>query len=379
MKKQRIKVLLIMLLVITSITIYILVIRPKGFGIINGKVDFKVINKIEYDPLDKVDIQQLDKNIIKSSKDGVTMENLNGTAIWDKTFNMMNPKVIKESKYLAVGDISGKEVYLFNKEGFVRRYNVNYPILMYDINEKGIVVIIQQSVKGHIIEIFDDGGKRIVHRETVLESDGYPLAFDISKDGTKVVTSYLFVKGNSITSNLTFFNFSETGQRFEEKVTGGYSIDGTIIPQLKILDNKHVCAIGDNQILFYKLDVVPEEINQIELTNEIKMVNYTDNKLLILFGKTTKNDESYKDNSLVIYSNIGKVLSNTEFDDNITYLSGNMDKYYVESDLFIREYCNGKINWKATIKEDIKKIMPFGKNTFIIVLQDEYRIIKIVK
>jgi hypothetical protein len=368
-----------MLLVITSITIYILVIRPKGFGIINGKVDFKVINKIEYDPLDKVDIQQLDKNIIKSSKDGVTMENLNGTAIWDKTFNMMNPKVIKESKYLAVGDISGKEVYLFNKEGFVRRYNVNYPILMYDINEKGIVVIIQQSVKGHIIEIFDDGGKRIVHRETVLESDGYPLAFDISKDGTKVVTSYLFVKGNSITSNLTFFNFSETGQRFEEKVTGGYSIDGTIIPQLKILDNKHVCAIGDNQILFYKLDVVPEEINQIELTNEIKMVNYTDNKLLILFGKTTKNDESYKDNSLVIYSNIGKVLSNTEFDDNITYLSGNMDKYYVESDLFIREYCNGKINWKATIKEDIKKIMPFGKNTFIIVLQDEYRIIKIVK
>lgn len=379
MKEQRIKIFLIMLLVIVSITVYVLIIRPKGFGFISGKVKLEVLKSLEYNPTDKVHISRLGKNIVRSSKDGVTMMDTNGTTIWDKTFNMMNPKVIKEKDYLGIADISARNLYLFDKNGFVRDYNVGFPIIMFDINENGIVAIIGQKGKGHIIELYDSDGIKLIHRETFIQNDGYPLAFDISEDGSKMVTSYFFVKGNSMVTNLTFFNFSDTGMDYAERVTGGFSIDGTVIPEIKFLDNEHVTAVGDNQVLFYKVDVVPEEILKIEVPNEIKKVNFTEDKLLVLFGRPIKNEGSYKDNTLVAYNKEGKSLNVTEFDTEITGLIGNENKYYVESELFIREYYNGKINWESTVKGDVKDIIPLGNNTFLIVLQNEFEVVKITK
>ncbi|WP_273327319.1 DUF5711 family protein [Vallitalea guaymasensis] len=379
MKEQRIKIFLIMLLVIVSITAYVLVIRPKGFGFVSGKVKLEVLNNLEYNPTDKVHISKLGKNIVRSSKDGVTMMDTNGTTIWDKTFNMMNPKVIKENNYLAVADISARDLYLFDENGFVRDYNVGSPILMFDINENGIVAIIGQKNKGHVIELFDADGTKLIHRETFTENDGYPLAFDISEDGSKMVTSYLYVKGNSLVSNLTFFNFSDNGSDYAERVTGGFSIDETVVPEIRFLDNEHVAAVGDNGILFYKVNVIPEEIQKLEVPNEINKVNYTEDKLLVLYGRPIKNEDNYKDNSLVTYNKEGKSLSVTEFDNEITRLIGNENKYYVESELFIREYYNGKINWESTVKGDVKDIMHLGNNTFLIVLQNEYEVVKLTK
>lgn len=379
MKEQRIKIFLIMLLVIVSITAYVLVIRPKGFGFVSGKVKLEVLNNLEYNPTDKVHISKLGKNIVRSSKDGVTMMDTNGTTIWDKTFNMMNPKVIKENNYLAVADISARDLYLFDENGFVRDYNFGSPILMFDINENGIVAIIGQKNKGHVIELFDADGTKLIHRETFTENDGYPLAFDISKDGSKMVTSYLYVKGNSLVSNLTFFNFSDNGSDYAERVTGGFSIDETVVPEIRFLDNEHVAAVGDNGILFYKVNVIPEEIQKIEVPNEINKVNYTEDKLLVLYGRPIKNEDNYKDNSLVTYNKEGKSLNVTEFDNEITRLIGNENKYYVESELFIREYYNGKINWESTVRGDVKDIMPLGNNTFLIVLQNEYEVVKLTK
>jgi len=379
LKEQRIKIFLIMLLVIVSITAYVLVIRPKGFGFVSGKVKLEVLNNLEYNPTDKVHISKLGKNIVRSSKDGVTMMDTNGTTIWDKTFNMMNPKVIKENNYLAVADISARDLYLFDENGFVRDYNVGSPILMFDINENGIVAIIGQKNKGHVIELFDADGTKLIHRETFTENDGYPLAFDISEDGSKMVTSYLYVKGNSLVSNLTFFNFSDNGSDYAERVTGGFSIDETVVPEIRFLDNEHVAAVGDNGILFYKVNVIPEEIQKLEVPNEINKVNYTEDKLLVLYGRPIKNEDNYKDNSLVTYNKEGKSLSVTEFDNEITRLIGNENKYYVESELFIREYYNGKINWESTVKGDVKDIMHLGNNTFLIVLQNEYEVVKLTK
>lgn len=368
-----------MLLVIGCVTVYVLIIRPKGFGFISGKVKLEVLNNIEYNPLDKIHINELGNNIVRTSKDGVTMIDINGTTIWDKTFNMMNPKVVRVKDYLAVGDISSSDLYLFNNNGFVKKFNFNYPILMFDINENGIVAVIGQSNKGHVIELFDANGTKIIHRETYLENDGHPLAFDISEDGTKMVTSYLFVKGSSVISNLTFFNFSDTGQEYDERVTGGFSIEGTIVPEIKFLDNESVSAVGDNQILFYNVDIIPEEIKKIELSNEISKVKYTEDKLLVLYSREVKNEGNYKENTLVTFNSEGKPINETEFDCEITSLIGSENKYYIESELFIREYYNGKINWESTLKGDMKDIAPLGNNTFLIILQNEYEIVKITK
>jgi hypothetical protein len=378
-KEQKKKILLIMLLVIVSVTAYVLVIRPKAYGYVGGKVNFKVIHTYGYNPINKVSVTELNDNIIRCSQNGVSMLDINGTTLWDKPYNMTNPQSIKVNKYLAIADIGGRDVYLFNKDGFVRSYKVDYPILMYDINENGIVAIIGQNEKGHVIQLFDIDGNELIYRETFLQNDGFPLGFDISNDGNKMVTSYLFAKGDEVTTNLTFFNFSEKGQQFDERVTGGFSIDGTIIPEIKFLDNGYVSAVGDNKILFYKIDITPEEVNNIQISNEINKVDYINKKILIIAGRPLQNEGAYKQNSLIIYSHTGEVINESEFSNDIKYLIGSGQKYYVESETFIREYFNNKINWETTLKEDVKDIKSLGNNKYLIVLQKEYKIVELVK
>lgn len=373
------KIFLIMVAVIASLVAYVVIVRPKGYGLIGGKVKFEVMNTTAINPLDKVSLRQLGKHIVRISKDGVTMLDYEGKTIWDKTFNMMNPKVISNEKFLAVGDISSRDVYLFNEEGFVRQYDVNDPIIMYDINENGIVAIIGQNDKGHVVQLYDADGTTLVYRETFLENDGFPLALDISEDGTKMVTSYLFVKGETVVSNLTFFNFSDTGQKFDERVTGAFAVDDTLIPEVKFLDGNHVSAVGDNRVLFYQVDIKPEEVGNVTLNNEIKKVSYANNNLLTLMGRPVSGESTYQENTLVAYDNAGQVAYENPFESAITYLEGSHEKYYVESEFYIREYYNGKINWETPLKEDIKFISSLGRNKFLIVLQNEYRVVKVIK
>ncbi len=379
MKKQKMKIFLIMVAVIGSLVAYVLIIRQKGYGLVGGKVKFEVMNRSTINPLDKVSLRRLGNHIVRISKDGVTMIDYEGGIIWDKTFNMMNPKVINNDKFLAVGDMSSRDIYLFSEEGFLRKYDVNDPIIMYDINENGIVAIIGQNEKGHVVQLFNAGGTELIHRETFLENDGFPLALDISKDGTKMVTSYLFVKGETVVSSLTFFNFSDTGQKFAERVTGSYGVDGTVIPEVKFLDEEHVSAVGDNQILFYQVDIKPEEIAKIVLGNEIKKASYADGNLLTLMGRPVSGEAAYQENDLVAYKPSGQVAYQTNDESAITYLEGSDEKYYVESEFYIREYYNGKINWETPLKEDIKHIGSLGRNKFLIVLQNEYRVVKVIK
>lgn len=368
-----------MVTVIGALVAYVLILRPTGYGLIGGKVKFEVMNKTIINPLDKVSLRQLGDHIVRVSKDGVTMINYKGNPIWDKTFNMMNPKVISNDKFLAVGDISSRDIYLFNEEGFIRKYDVNDPIIMYDINENGIVAIIGQNEKGHVVQLYNAEGTELIHRETFLENDGFPLALDISKDGTKMVTSYLFVKGETVASNLTFFNFSDTGQKFDERVTGAYGVDGTVIPEVKFLDGEHVSAVGDNQILFYQVDIKPEEIAKVIIGSEIKKVSYADGNLLTLMGRPVSGEATYQENTLVAYKPSGQVAYQTDYEHAITYLEGSHEKYYVESEFYIREYYNGKINWDTPLKEDIKYIASLGRNKFLIVLQNEFRVVKVIK
>lgn len=379
MKEQKKKILLIMLLVILAITAYVLIIRPKAYGYVGGKVNFKTIHTYGYNPINKVSVTTLNKNIVRCSKNGVSMIDINGTTLWDKPYNMTNPQIVKDDNYLAIADMGSRDVYLFNKDGFIRSYNVDYPILLYDINKNGIVTIVCQNNKGHVIQLFDIDGNELIHRETFSENDGFPLGFDISDDGNKMVTSYLFAKGDEVTTNLTFFNFSEKGQQFDERVTGGFSIEGTIIPEIKFLDNGYVSAVGDNKILFYKMDITPEEINNIQIANEINKVDYINKKILIITGRPLQNEDAYKQNSLIAYSHTGEVTNVSEFSNEITYLIGSLEKYYVESETFIREYYNNKINWETTLKEDVKDIKSLGNNKYLIVLQKEYKIVELVK
>lgn len=368
-----------MVAVIGALAAYVLILRPEGYGLIGGKVKFEVMANKVINPLDKVSLRRLGNHIVRVSGDGVTMFDYEGNSIWDKPFNMMNPKVVANDSYLAVGDLSSRDVYLFNEEGFIRSFSVDNPIIMFDVNLGGIVVIIGQNEKGHVIQLFDESGKELVRRETFLENDGYPLAMDVSDDGTKMVTSYLFVQGEAVTSNLTFFDFSYKGQKFNERVAGAYGVDGTLIPEVSFLDDKRVSAIGDNQLIFYNVDVKPEELARVPLNNEVKKVTYSEEKLLILMGKALSGEGAIAENTLIAYKPTGEVAFTTEHERQITFLGGSRGKYYIEDEQSIRECYNGKINWDTPLKEEIKYIESLGRNKFLIVLQNEYRVVKVMK
>lgn len=357
------------LLVIALIIILVLVF----FYFQGGTIHKETIYTETFQSTDRVIFESLDSSIIRCSKDGIAKLSLKNETIWDKTFNYKNPKLLKEGRYLLVGDISGQDLILLNEDGMVQEYHVNYPIVMFDINDNGIVAIVQAKEHSNIIQIFNENGEELIYRETYFENDGYPLDIELSSNGNNMITSYVYTKDDSIKTNISFFDFSNIGHNFDERIIGGFVLEDTIIPDVMFIDNDYIAAIGDNKVVFYSLQDKPIKVKELILSNEVSKISKTDNSLLILYGKSQKPNDEDLENYLVSYNKMGEEISKIKFEDPITFLKGEGPRFFIGSSWFVREYDNEKLNWEITLDKEIKDIFSI-KDKYLIVYNNEFEL-----
>ncbi len=376
MKKQKKKPLLgilVFILVLCAIGGFFLAREHNAF-IHFGEKEIEVIGAYEYDNENKATFNTLNGNIISCSRDGISMITKEDKLIWDKTLNIKNPKMIKQDNYIAVGDINGKELFLFNKEGFIHRYSFSYPIIQFDVNTNGYIAVLLEQNKKHSLEIYDNKGTIIAERVTYFDNDGYPIGFDLSNDGISLVTSYLNLKNNTTQSNITFFDFSTNGKEYEEQIQAAFIIEESIVPEIKFLGEDHLIAVGDNKILFYKTSPKPQCIKEIALEHEIKKLAFNDKETYIIYeGDVASNRQDLME----IYNLTGSMIYTKEFPHSIHYLNVDKESFYIGTDIFLKKFSkNGTLQWEYTLKKDIKQVYSL-KHDYIMVYQNDYEIIKI--
>ncbi|TCT12309.1 hypothetical protein EDC18_11281 [Natranaerovirga pectinivora] len=366
-KSKKSIVVMIMLITITIGIIAIVNAKSNGDGVISS---FDIVYEYEYNNGKVIYEGYQGNSIIVCSNDGIKLMTLKGDTLWDYAYSIRMPRLKTKGNYIAVADYSGQSIYLFDGKGLVNKILTNYKIIEFDINERGFVSIVEENRNENNLYLYTTEGDLIARSKTVFDRNGYPLDIAISNDGTKLVTSYLFTDGINLESRITFYQFSNVGQNYNERIAGSFRIENTIIPKVEFVDNNTVAAFSDSGITIYEMTEKPDKKSDIHIEEEIKSIVQGKSFL----GVVTGDGEQI----LQTFNYKGEKLGESIIDIKYTNVVSNDEDiiFYNEWGWEIHSR-NGRLRHKETFDYSVQQVVPINNNDYLIVSIKDTKIIKL--
>ena len=365
--KHRIKMAIIIgLCVIAFITIAVIVaisldnIKYSGYTII------KSINKDDTDAAQYIDYNS---GYIRYSNDGVSYYTNKGEVIWNQTYQMKNPQVKICGNSVAVGDLNGNSIYIFNDAGFLGSADTSLPISQIEVSIQGLVAAVLEDGNVNYIRLYNTDGTQIYNAKTELAQNGYPLDISISNDATKLIASYVYVNGASIKTNVVFYSFSAVGQNETDNIVGGFDHDTTLIPEVKFVNDTCAVAVGDNSLSIYKIKEYPTLLKEIPIDSEISRVFVSDTYIGLVLKNSVAGD-LYK---MQVYNINGSLAFETTFNTEYNLIKFDGKSIIMYNDTtFTLMNMNGKIQFEQSFDLPIKSILSLGSKGNYMLINSKY-------
>jgi hypothetical protein len=205
--------------------------------------------------------------------------------------------------------------------------------------------------------------------KTTLSGDGYPLDVSISDDATKLITSYVYVDGNSIKSKIVFYNFSSVGQNEADRVVGGFNLDNTLVPEVKFVNDTCAVAVGENILSIYKIKEYPALLKDISIDSEIDRV-FISNDYIGLVLKNSNSGNIYK---MVVYNTAGNKILETTFNTEYKTIKFDGKSIIMYNDTtFTLMNLNGKIQLDQSFDLPVKSILSLGSKGNYMLISSKY-------
>ena len=304
---------------------------------------------------------------IRCSRDGIAAFSYGGAQKWNKTYEINNLGVDSAGNYLAVADVGGNDIYFFDTNGFITEIGTTLPIVKITVSEKGLVVAILEDKDASYIEMYGKDGSKIFTIKTTPSSDGIPTDADVSPDGNKLVVAFTSVKGVELSTSVDFYNFDVVGQNESERIVGGFSIyDNQLVGDVEFLNETAVVAVAENIVSFYTIKEYPKLINNIEITEKIQQILYSENNFAYVYAGDNGTS------NLVVYNLSGelqytKVISSDY--NRYEFTSVGVMVYGGKNYLLLNEKGNEVIS--GEFEADISDIISIGGKEYIFVSPDK--------
>lgn len=339
---------------------------------------YEVVSSTEISDYTQLEYKEYMDNLIKYSKDGITYINKKGSTVWSESYAMKRPFAAVSGEYIAVADLNGNSICVFNSKGKVSNIELPQTIRAIDIGSQGVFVVVLEDVSENYIVLYDKNGEVIYEMKKTINKSGYPLAIALSEDGKKLFTSYLLIEGIEIKNGLAAYNFGSVGQNESlDRLVGGYKFNDTIIAKVEFLDNDTICAFGDNQFIIYSMKEKPSEKAVIEFDKEIRSVFNSSEYIGVVYeNNDIENSDQYV---LEIFNTNGRSVLKKSF--NIAYnklhLIGN--EIVIVGDSECRIYTlKGKLKFSYSFNKKVVDVIPNGNyNEYIVLHEDSIEIIKL--
>lgn len=301
-------VIIIVVMIVVAILIYFNVISDKTYS------SYTEIMTVERDDDGNTQYIQYDEDkIIKYNHDGIEAIDSSGKKIWSAAYDIKNPVAVTSGESVAVADLGGQTLLIYNGDGKVQNVEILKPITHVAVSNQGIAAVVLKDDNCSYIEICD-GDTVYAEIKTRIKEDGYPVAIAYSQDGKKLVTSYVKVSGESAQSMLTFYNFSEVGKNYDSDIVRAEDFGEHIIPELEFLDSTHVGVFVDNKIQVYKMKEIPELVFETDEYNEsIRSVAYNESYVAFVEENASEGKKT-----LHVYSLNGKETGKHDISINYT-------------------------------------------------------------
>ena len=254
----------------------------------------------------------LGDSIFEYSMDGANCTNVAGVQVWNQMYQMQKPIIDICKNVVAVGDYNGNNIFVMDDEKVLGNFSTGLPIKEICVSSNGLVAAVLEDTEVTWIYLYNAKGEELAYFKTTMEISGYPLAIDITEDGTLIGISYLFMNKEAFNTNIAFYNFGDVGSNYQNNMVSAYTYNtyGKIIPFIKFSNKEESYAVGSDAIISYISDQIPKQSAATIIDKEIISVFYGPSNVGIVFI----NDEGEAKYRLEIYDAVGKKVCSHSFD-----------------------------------------------------------------
>lgn len=255
---------------------------------------YDVVSEINRADSNNVTYRSFQNNLLKYSRDGISLLDGNGKTLWNGGYEMENPQVDICGEYVAVADIGAKKFYVYNGKDSGVDMEMPFPIGRLKVAANGKVAVLLHDEDSDVINIYDPYNTvepLKVEVPTNVTDNGYPLDFDISPDGDSLVAAYMLASGGMETK-VCFYNFTEVGQD-QNTLVGGKSFEKNMISCIKFIAEDEVAICYENGFSFFENMKKPEMAFEKTFDKEIKSLGYDEDHILVITGNAGSTEDQF--------------------------------------------------------------------------------------
>ncbi len=254
---------------------------------------YDVVSEINRADSNNVTYRSFQNNLLKYSRDGISLLDGNGKTLWNGGYEMENPQVDICGEYVAVADIGAKKFYVYNGKDSGVDMEMPFPIGRLKVAANGKVAVLLHDEDSDVINIYDPYNTvepLKVEVPTNVTDNGYPLDFDISPDGDSLVAAYMLASGGMETK-VCFYNFTEVGQ--DQNTLVGKSFEKNMISCIKFIAEDEVAICYENGFSFFENMKKPEMAFEKTFDKEIKSLGYDEDHILVITGNAGSTEDQF--------------------------------------------------------------------------------------
>lgn len=362
--KQKKASLFLMGIILVAIILFVFFLFNKQYK------GYKIIESNVTDYENTANYVEFCGGLLKYTPDGASYIDTNGNTVWSAGVDMKQPVAVVSGRYVAIADLNGNIVGVFNDEGPVSTVTMPYSICDVDVANQGAFAVVLESEETNYINLYNKKGEIVYEIQTTIDKSGYPLDITISDDGKKLFTSYLNIDNSLAKNSLAAYNFGDVGQNSNaDRMVGGYKFDDEVIPKVEFIDNDTVVAFGTHTITVYAMKEKPTDKASIALKEDIRSVFYNKKYIGVIQNYTGKDKHKY---AVKVYNLNGKL----EFEE---YIGFDYDNIYAgKKEIIITggTNCiifrtNGSIKFEGQMSGNIMSMVPNSNSLEYVVVYDD--------
>lgn len=313
------------------------------------------------------------KGILKYSRDGVAFYSKEGEELWNQPCQMQTPTIATCDSMAVLGDIGGTSVMVLNEEGVRGEFQTGRPIERLTVSAQGIVGAILKAEISPQICCYDAKGNVLVEQKTSLTNTGYPLGLALSKDGKRLLVTYLLTEETEVSTRVLYYSFEDNVSQ-HELCEATYS--GKMVPVGTYLTDSVCVLAGDGMLAFWKGNGKPKETEKATFDREIQTLVCQEEKVALVL----KNEDG-KGYELQVYNKNGNRLFMESFQESYSHLTicQNQIILYEGSKCLIYNG-QGTKRYEGDLKMTIRGLVPVsGWNRYLLLGADGAQEIQLKK